>query len=424
MWFAICWASLGAIIAVSFAIRRSWAIGPIAFTLPWFVSLSALWFVPATRAYVSIDATLLIVVAHTCFFGGNMWIWASTKDKMVPVADLPVLKKRKSTFFMISGIVISIGFVGGMLAALNTGSIREFSEGNLVYVRSDLLEGRIEMPIYERFLSAFIYPSLIFGALCFAFIRSSLTAWVFIIVPITSSILYSLAFGGRGAVIIAVPLVFWVLAIRGKQRFKSKLDKYLIVVILTSIVLYAGLIVGTRLDSIGAADSLFTYFIGPIPSLAEWLRFQNIPAINADFTYNAVVRGVFELLGFPVGRSISSDVVSVPFEFNVYTQLAEQLRDFGLYGAMAISMLLGMMTGWLETRNVSVTSMAVRATVYAYLSYSLIADLGNFIAGWWLVLLIFILIGPFFPLSSVRFKAWHPREHTVASKNSNEKMRP
>jgi oligosaccharide repeat unit polymerase len=140
---------------------------------------------------------------------------------------------------------------------------------------------------------------------------------------------------------------------------------------------------------------MWQYVTLPIPAFSQWLTLGPLPLINADFTNLAPVREAMRLFGFVNERTIGIDVVSVPFDFNVYTYLAEQFRDFGIVGAMIMAFLLGALSSVLERKVPTASVVGVRATLYAYLSFSLFADMAFFIVGWWLTLFMVVIVVPF-----------------------------
>ena len=142
-------------------------------------------------------------------------------------------------------------------------------------------------------------------------------------------------------------------------------------------------------------QSIYQYLTGPIPAFSEWLQLhQPLPLINLDFSNVAVVREIIRAFGFQIERSIGWDIVFVPYPFNVFTHLAEHVRDFGLIGTIAISGILGITLGRLENLPLSLTVLGVRATLYAYLSETFFADLSFLAVGWWLTLFTVLLVLP------------------------------
>ena len=233
--------------------------------------------------------------------------------------------------------------------------------------------------------------------------KLSLWSWFYIFLPIVGSLLYGFAFGGRGAVLITSPIIFWVLAIGGTKPFGTRKYRLVLFCSLLLVFLFTGLIAETRMDFAEIGESLLQYFTGSIPSFSEWLKINPMSLVNYDFSNIAIVREVIRLLGGDAERAIGSDVVFVPFQFNVFTHIAEHVRDFGIIGAILVSHLLGIVSALLESRRLSVTILGVRALVYTYLSFSLFADLSFFVVGWWLALFIIVFFWPFWKALSMQF---------------------
>jgi hypothetical protein len=116
--------------------------------------------------------------------------------------------------------------------------------------------------------------------------------------------------------------------------------------------------------------------------------------LNLDVSNLAVSREALRLAGFAREASVGQEVVFIPFRFNVYTYLVEHLRDYGVLGTLTISFLIGVISARLEGLRLSVRTEGLRACIYAYLTFSLFADLANLAVGWWLALAFPVVIVP------------------------------
>ncbi len=397
MWFVVCWITLGGLLVVHALVRRNWITGQSAFTGVWFLSLTGLWGFPPAQAFISAEAALLIIFVHFSFFFGSTTVAYNLfrGRKAAPLEFAPNTRTKKVLVY-ISRMLIFIGMIGSWLAVDSSGSFNAFQNGTLALMRSMVFEQVIGIPISARLMSNFLYPASILGTICFLSSRRSFWSWLYILLPVIGSMLYGFAFGGRGAVIIVVPMIFWVLAIGGKNLFSARTDRLLLICVITVVLLFTGIIDGTRRDSSQVIESVSWYFTGPIPAFSEWLNIKPVVLINADFSNVAIVREIMRLFGSYSERSIGIDIVFVPYGFNVFTHLAEQIRDFGIIGALVVSTLLGAFSSALERKPLSVSVLGVRAAIYAYLSFSLFADLSFFIVGWWLAIFIIVFIVPLF----------------------------
>lgn len=403
MWFFVCWLVLGMLFICHGLIRRRWITGQTAFTGVWFASLSALWIFPATGYLISREATLMIICVHTSFFLGSIAISIlPVKRKFKSPMFTPTTKAKKALRY-IAWVAVSVGVAGSMLAVLSSGAFVAYQEGTLIMMRSMLLTQEMEIPTYARVMTNFLYPASLLCAICFLFAKPSPWSWFYIFLPIVGSLLYGFAFGGRGAVLITSPIIFWVLAIGFARPFGTRKHRLLLFCALLLVFLFTGLIAETRMDFAEIGESLLQYFTGSIPSFSEWLKINPISLVNYDFSNTVIVREVVRLFGVDGERAIGLDVVFVPFQFNVFTHLAEHVRDFGIIGAILVSHLLGIFSALLESKRLSETLLGLRALVYTYLSFSLFADLSFFVVGWWLALFIIVFLLPFWKALSIQF---------------------
>jgi len=108
-----------------------------------------------------------------------------------------------------------------------------------------------------------------------------------------------------------------------------------------------------------------------------------VPMAKFDLSGLAPVRELLNLF-VVTERVIDKDVVYIPFQFNVFTCLAEEIQYFGIVGALTILVIIGAIASCLENRSLTVMSLGIRGLLYTYLAYSLFADLAFFITGWWL----------------------------------------
>lgn len=412
MWFVILWLILGAILVVNAFIRRSWITGQTAFTGVWFASLTALWAYPSSWNYISGEAVVIIVSAHTIFF------LYSLVTSMGPARDPDFCKVRgcssrpkliaptrnaRRALFQIFWTFISIGIVGSWLAVLATGAFEAFQEGTLILTRGLLLTGEIEIPVYQRFMSNLLYPASLLGAICFLVSKRSWLSWSYVLFPLAGILLYSFAFGGRGAILIGGSLMVWVLAINRKTVSRTRVKNWkglaIVICIVSIVFLYLALISAIRRtdpSGINIVESLYQYFVGPIPAFGEWLTFKPLPVFNTDFSNLAFIRELLRFRGVEVERAFEFDIAYVPFITNVFTHLAEHIRYFGIVGALAVSAVLGILSAMVERKPLSVSVMGIRATIYTYLSFTLFADLSFLAVGWWLTLLTIVFIVPLY----------------------------
>jgi oligosaccharide repeat unit polymerase len=264
--------------------------------------------------------------------------------------------------------------------------------------RSVLLTEIVQMPIYQRLMANMLYPACVIGAICFVVLRKSLRSWVYLILPAIASLLYAFAFGGRGSIMITGPMVVWIIAVgrrevSGVERWKLS-DVLMTVSGIFIVMWFITIMTETRMQSFEVAGSLYSYFIGPIPALSEWLSLHQIPLLDIDLRNLAVIRESARMLGYPYDRLIDYDVAFVPFAFNVFTLLAEQVRDFGILGTMILTTLLGIISSRLEQLPLTVSVLGVRGVFYQYLAFSLFADVAGLVVGWWLALFMVGIVVP------------------------------
>jgi oligosaccharide repeat unit polymerase len=394
MWFVICWLALGVLFIGHARIRRRWVTGLTAFTGVWFASLTALFVFPDTWDYISREAAEIVICIHLSFFLGSWAVYILYgKRQGTPLKFAPTARTKKALVYL-CWILLLIGVLGGWFAVTFTGSFDAYQEGTLASTRSMLLTQEMQLPTSVRLMCNLLYPASLLGAMCFLVAERSLRSWLYIVLPVVGCLLYGFAFGGRGAIMITAPMIIWVLAIEGTILFGAWRDRFFVIAALSALVLFIGIMAGTRMDSSLVGESILQYFTGPIPSFSEWLNSHPFELINVDFSNLAIVREVMRLFGSTSERAIGMDVVFVPFRFNVFTHIAEHVRDFGLIGALVVSCLLGILTSTLESRRQSAAVLGVRATIYGYLSFSLFADVAFFVVGWWLALLMIIFVVP------------------------------
>ncbi len=398
--FIILWIVLGFILAMSALLRQSWITGQTAFTGPWFVSLTALWAYPSSWKFISFDAAALIISAHTFFFISSFvasnvfWRREEVIPKTFIISEDYLLSLRQ-----IFWPFIIIGLAGSWLTVASTGALGSYQENELIITRSLIITKDIHIPMYQRLMSNFLYPASLLGALCFVFSKGRRWSYAYLFLPIMGIIIYSFAMGGRGAILIGSNLIFWAFMITGKTNRPVESKKLNLVMVLIGLGLligwYFALIVSTRLGSSPALifESLYQYLIGPVPSFSKWLAFHDLPLGKIDFSDISFVRELLHLGGIVKERDIGNHIAYIPFQFNIFTSLAEHLRDFGLTGAFIISALLGSLSAVLENKDLSAQMIGVRATFYAYLSFTLFADLAYLSVGWWLTLFTIILTG-------------------------------
>jgi oligosaccharide repeat unit polymerase len=384
---------LGYILIVHYLICNNWVTGQSAFTGIWFLSLTGLWGFPQAQNFISTKAALLIIFVHLTFFIGSAYVYMLGKGKISSYFKIPTpspgLLKALSYYFFAVGFV---GLLGSCLVVFSTGALGSFQEGELSLVRSMLGTQELQVPILQRLMSNFLYPASVLGAICFLFSMQSFSSWIYLLLPLIGLSLYGFGFGGRGAMILGTPMLFWVLFM-GRKRFFTKTEGWknclLLMIVILVLVGFASLIVTTRSDQPHPLFSLYIYFIGPIPAFSAWLDTYDVLLLNFKIGNISIVREIIRLFGMPVNeRLVGSDVVFIPFQFNVFTHLLEHLRDFGITGTLIISGILGMITSIFENKSLSVTVLGIRAILYGYLSLSLFTDLAFFIVGWWLTLLM------------------------------------
>jgi len=131
-----------------------------------------------------------------------------------------------------------------------------------------------------------LYPASLLGAICFLVSKRSWLSWSYLLFPLAGTLLYSFAFGGRGAILIGGSLMFWVLAINGRTGLRARehnwKDLAIMICIASIVFLYFALIVVTR--DINILESLGQYFVGPIPAFGSWLTIKSPPIVNTDFS--------------------------------------------------------------------------------------------------------------------------------------------
>ena len=400
MWFAVLWLILGFVLIISKHIRRSWITGQTAFTGIWFVSLTALWANPPSWDYVSREAVLIIGSAHFIFFLGSVVtsIFFRKRGRLLQKEVAPT-RKTGRVLLPFFWMFVLVGVIGSWLTVSNTGAFIAYQENTLNLTRSLLITGGIQIPIYQRLMSNFLYPASLLGAIYFLFSKRSWYSWSYLFIPLVGTVMYSFSFGGRGAIMIGGSLIFWILVFsRAKvlRRRVNTLERWMIIFLGFVVFGYFAMIVATRTDvnPSDIAQSIYEYLIGPIPAFSEWLTFQSLSLGNIDLSNISLIRELLRLWGIDKARDIGLNIVYIPFVFNVFTHLAEHVRDFGIVGALIVSGILGILTAILESKTLSVSVIGIRATIYAYLSISLFADLSYLAVGWWLTLLTIAFIVP------------------------------
>lgn len=399
MWYFILWLTLGILLVIHRHIYRLWSTGQIAFTGVWFASLTVLSLSPSTWDCISQDAAIFIIYAHVFFFFGSTLVpvynqWRPPNEPIIT----PVVSNAIVRLFW---AFILVGLIGSILSVIKSRAIEAHLDGTLVYVRHLVVTRELQIPVYQRMMSNILYPASLIGAITFSCIKPLKWSWLYLSLPIFVSILYSFVFGGRGAITITTPIMLWALVISRKHKSKAKVIKwkiYLPIICIASLVLWFDLVIaGTRPNSDGAAQSLYIYFTSPIPAFSEWFKTHSAPLIGFNFSNIAPIREIMNIFGYHSERSIGFDVVTLPGGYiNIFTHLAEHVRDFGIIGALSISTILGMISSKLEMMPLSASNLGIRATIYGYLSFSLFADVSFLATGWWLTLLVSAILIPMF----------------------------
>ncbi|TAM53888.1 MAG: oligosaccharide repeat unit polymerase [Acidobacteria bacterium] len=284
--------------------------------------------------------------------------------------------------------------------------------GQLVQVRSALAEGQVVTPLYQRVLANLLYPASLLGAVLFVDSKRRVPSWPLVLLPLCGLLLASASNGGRGAILIGGLLIGWSLILgmagasrqdRGRRRGK-RAGWSLLVALCGAVVAYSALIAITRPAAGTAFGSIEVYFTGPIPALGEWLKsFGPVDWVRFDLKDLAISRELLGLVGVVVERTIDRTFVLIPHPFNVYTDLAEHAQDFGVLGALTVSLLLGAASAELERKHLSAGVLALRSCVYTYLSFSLFADLAFLAIGWWIAL--FVSVALLSPLARLQLQS-------------------
>jgi oligosaccharide repeat unit polymerase len=405
MRFIILWIILGFLLLSHGFIRHRWITGQTAFTGSWFVGLTILSLTPSSFDYISDTAVLIIVMVHVSFFIGS--IMTDGKSSQLEFTTSKIIIKNKiynKILIYLFWVLIPVGIIGSILMALRIGTFMAVREETLALLRQDLFTQILEAKFYERLMSNMLYPAALLGSICFIFLKRSFLSWLYLILPILGLLLYSLNFGGRGAITIGGLMILWVLIICRKMSHRRKgIKEVLILIGLSILILYFfAFIFNMRLaisdyskSSITVSQLFYRYIASSIPAFSQWINLHRpLPFIKYDFYHIAPIRELVRFWGFQVERITDWDIVFIPYPYNVFTSLSEQILHFGIIGTVIVFFILGNVSRKLETKSQSIPLIGTRAAVYTYLSFSYFADLSFFSVGWWLTLVITTLILP------------------------------
>lgn len=393
MWFVILWLSLGVLLVVSFIVRGRWVTGQTAFTGIWFGSLTGLWLFPESHQYVSATAAALIVGVHFSFFIGCFLYTLMAKERRRLEKDVVNMPRLWRISFW---VLAPLGVLGGWLAVSATGALQALQDNQLDFIRSQLIEAEIQMPVAVRFLANLLYPATVIGAICFLSTVRFRSSWFFVLLPVVGLFLYGFASGGRGAVLIGGAMLVWVLLVGQSEALANVNTRWLLFAFFVLMVLFSGFIVTTRSGDDTPLQSLSVYFVGPVPAFSEWLTLHPVSPLEFSASNISVIRELMRAFGSSVvERQVGADVVNIPFQFNVFTALADQLPSFGLAGTVILYGCVGFASARLEYSRQSHSVMAVRGLLYSYLSFSLVTDMAFFIVGLWLSLFLVGFLIPF-----------------------------
>lgn len=402
MGFLICWIGLGILLIIHWGLRKSLRLGQVIFTGTWFLSLSSIWLFPSmVRNSISLEASILVIATHLAFFIGSTIAHSRNKINFKTIADESKINKQVCVAKNLFWALTPIALVGCILAIKNTGAISALMEGTLVYLRALILNKELTIPFYIRMMSNMIYPAAVLGSVCFVYNKRSIKSWIYILLPTLCGVLFGLASGGRGGIAMTTPIILLALFTSGFNPIHTRRDGFVILAITGLIALFFVGIASTRSEVVESTPDLpdnlvIYYFAGPIPALSQWMKEKEVQPVNFDISEIAPVKELLRPLGSKQERSIDEDVVYVPYRFNVYTHLAEHLKDFGVIGTLFVSGIMGFLIGKVERLRIRPHLLGLRALIYAALAMSIFADMTFFLLGWWVALLVAALI---FPLS-------------------------
>ncbi len=358
-----------------------------AFSGLWLLSLTCLAFFSETVEFVTTKAALIVMGVHLAFFivyiFTSVTLKGSNKLKTRETLRYPRVRsknKHASNYLKWSWRVSTvISIAGAVLAVQNSNMLVMMREEAIAATRGDILQGSLAVPFHIRFMCNLLYISALAGALLFRHRQT----WIYIFPTFFGLILYSFSNGGRGAVLVGGLLVFWGVC---SSRSVSRQSIYALCTLCAIILFYVVYIATTRpnVDWIGNLASLY----GPVPALSQLIERGAIGgAAGLNLTDTIIYREYNAAIGIRAERYIEGIVVGIPFTYNVYTFIADQVYALGYGGMFLIIIFGGALVAFLDVEKVSNSWCSVRSTVYLYLSYTLYTDLAIFMAGWWLLLL-------------------------------------
>lgn len=379
----ILWLGLGAILVIHALVRRRLVTGQTAFTGVWWLSATALLRDPEAAAYVTPQAIALILSAHALFGLGSVVVGGSRGS--APNAQSLFPRGAAAVLFWPMTLA---GALGGILCALHTGALTAAWTGELAQVRANVTDGIITIPVLYRLLGNALYPAVTLGSI--AYLAMPRRGLPYLGLPLAALALYSLAQGGRGALLVGALAVLWSFAIglerRNFDRAVRRRIRRTALVLLSALVAYSAYVVTTRGDAVTPISSLYRYFTDPIPAFSEWLRIEGkAELLSAQLSNLAIVREGRAIAGVPTIRAVDQVIVFVPEPFNVFTGLAEELDTVGTVGTVLLFIVLGGAAGWTERAGRSAETTAWRIVLYTYLTYTIFADLACYITGFWLM---------------------------------------
>jgi oligosaccharide repeat unit polymerase len=383
------WFGLGAILMIHGLVRRRLVTGQTVLTGVWWLSATALLLNPASATYVTPEATALILSVHALFGVGSVVVagFRGPSANAQPPFPRGVLFPRGVAAMLFWPVTLA-GVLGGVLCALHTGALTAAWTGELAQVRANVTAGITTIPVLYRLLGNASYPAVTLGSI--AYLATPRRGLLYLGLPLAALALYSLAQGGRGALLVGAFVVLWSFAIgldrRGLERPVRRRIRRTALGLLSLLVAYSAYVVTTRSDAGTPISSLYRYFTDPIPAFSEWLRSEaKVDLLSANLSNLAIVREGKAIAGVRALRAVDQDIVFVPEPFNVFTGLAEEFDTAGTVGTMLLFIMLGGAASWTERAGMSAGTTAWRIVLYTYLAYTIFADLACYIVGFWLM---------------------------------------
>jgi oligosaccharide repeat unit polymerase len=363
---------------------RQWINAITAFSGVWLASLVVLGLTSeSSLEYITWQATALIATVHIAFAFGFWTFYLPNQHRRRRAAAAGESANSNSamtlwlTWFCVATAAIG---VGALLQSVYGWS--GISPAAMLYARDSLGTGALVLPLGGRIASNFAYPAAV---LCPVIALRSQTwkSYLIMLVPLVILLGLCAVTGGRGPLLIGVGLMGWVVLATDATGKTRKTAKRSLAAVAMVALGYCVFVAENRESELTGMQSIAEYVSGPVPAFSAWLRrSSSLPVVNFNILDLAPIREIRLRAGGDQTREVDSNVVYVPFRFNVFTCLAEHLLDFGLVGTVLVWSAIGAGAALLQRSRPGPMRAAMLSVMYTYLSWSLMADLAFLVTGW------------------------------------------